>query len=98
MKLKNNHITNYLKLLVYIGAICFVVFIAAPGIDNLPLSEQMVSYIDKHDIDATALFYTEVEEFSIAEFELVHSQKYFAEAKKYMKLERPELINPVKKK
>ncbi len=65
-----------LKLLVFIACLYLFMFYAAPLIDRLPLVQPLVSYIDKNNIDASALYYTEIEEFSRAEANVNNTMKY----------------------
>ena len=43
----------------------FIMFFA-PFLDRAPFVQPLIHFIDERDIDATALFYTEIEEFSDA--------------------------------
>ena len=53
------------------------VFIVAPGIRRfVPAVAQIHDYIDKHNIEATALIYTDVEEFSDADVDIRDAMQY----------------------
>ena len=56
-------------LKLFLSCICIVVFVLflAPEIDNLEIVKPMVNNIDEKGIDASALFYTDIDEFSAAE-------------------------------
>jgi hypothetical protein len=43
------------------------IFVVGPWMSGAPFVRPLVRFIDEHDIEASALFYTEVEEFSEAD-------------------------------
>ena len=51
-------------------------FFIDPWILQTPLFRPLGDFIDENDIDAGALFYTEVEEFSDADVKMRNSMKY----------------------
>ena len=53
----------------------FVLFIA-PCIDDLQYIKPLTSFIDEQEIDAAALYYTDIEEFSIAELNMKNTIDY----------------------
>ncbi len=55
--------------------ICFI-FILGPLLDQLPLLKPIVQFIEENDIDAGALYYTEIEEFSTAEINMKNTMDY----------------------
>ncbi len=62
--------------------LCFVVFFAvffaviAPWLDKIGLVQPLIRFIDDRNIDATALYYTEIEEFSDAQIFMSNSRQY----------------------
>lgn len=63
-------------LLLSIILVLFFVFILAPNIDNVPRVKPLINFIDEHQIDAGALYYTDIEEFSIAELNMKNTIVY----------------------
>ena len=63
-------------LLLSIMIVMFFVFVLAPGIDNVPRVKPLINFIDEHQIDAGALYYTDIEEFSIAELNMKNTIVY----------------------
>jgi hypothetical protein len=53
-------------LLGFAALIMGFMMLLAPLMDRLPMVQPMVQFIEDRDIDASALFYTEIEEFSDA--------------------------------
>lgn len=54
-------------LLVWIAGIWCFVFLLAPLLQNVGPVRTLTDFIRANDIDATAYYYTEVEEFAVAE-------------------------------
>lgn len=55
--------------------IVFVLYLA-PEVDKLQFVNPMVNNIDERGINASALFYTEIDEFSTAELRISTTLKY----------------------
>ena len=53
----------------------------APEVDKLEIVKPMVINIDEKGIDASALFYTEIDEFSAAELRVRTALKYSPDKK-----------------
>ncbi len=70
-------IKGYTYLLLSIILVMIFVFVLAPGIDEVPYVKPLVSFIDEHKIDAGALYYTDIEEFSVAEINIKNTLDYF---------------------
>jgi hypothetical protein len=52
------------------------IFVVGPGISGAPYVRPLVRFIDERDIDASALFYTEIEEFNEADVRMRNAVKY----------------------
>ncbi len=52
------------------------IFVIAPALQRLPLVQPLAEYINQNDIDADALFYTEVEEVGEAETNIRNTLKF----------------------
>jgi hypothetical protein len=79
-----------IKLILSFTCVILFVLVLAPELDNLAIVKPMVNNIDEKEIDASALFYTEIDEFSAAEIRVNSSLKYSpAERTKYF----PEQTN-----
>jgi len=80
LKSKNNRVKkvhNYLYLLISLCAVWGFVFYIAPAMDDIPEVEPLVNFIDERGIDAGALYYTDIQEFSTAEINLINTMEYF---------------------
>ena len=69
-------IKNWAKLLLGCVSIYLFVFILAPAMQGLPYIEDVHNYVNEHDIDAAALFYTEIDEFGDADVSVRNAMKY----------------------
>ncbi len=58
------------------GALCALIYFIGPILGNLQIVESIATVIDEHQIEATALFYTEDPVTDAAVFELRHSMAY----------------------
>ncbi len=67
---------GFTYLLLSIMIVMFFVFVLAPGIDNVPRVKPLINFIDEHQIDAGALYYTDIEEFSVAEMNIKTTLNY----------------------
>ncbi len=63
-------------LLIGIAMIVVFVYWVGPWLEQLPLFHPMVELIKAKDIDATAYYYTDIEEFADAEFNIRQSMTY----------------------
>jgi len=72
----SERIKGFTYLLLSIMIVMFFVFVLAPGIDNVPRVKPLINFIDEHEINATALYYTDIEEFSVAEFNMKNTLDY----------------------
>ncbi len=72
-KLKLKQWGYLLGSIVLIGIFMFII---APAMKTLPLIKPLTQYIEEQDIDAGALYYTEVEEFAIAETNMNNTMNY----------------------
>ena len=63
---------------LFFSIICIVVFVGyiAPLLTNLPLVQPIAEIIEENEIDAGALFYTDIEEFTYAELSINTALKY----------------------
>ena len=58
-------------------ALCMIFMLyLAPMMDNHPAVKPLISFIDERDIDAGALYYTEIEEFSEANINMDNTMAY----------------------
>ncbi len=71
-----NKIKDYIYLLVWISVVTVFVLFLAPCIDNVPHITPLISFIDESEIDAAALYYTDIEEFSVAEINFKNTIDY----------------------
>lgn len=69
-----------IRLLMGILAIWVFMFVLAPFMDDKPLVKPLVDFIEKRNIDASALYYTEIEEFSTASLFFDNSRRYNPES------------------
>ena len=63
-------------LLLSIMLILIFMFGIAPLMDRLPFIRPLVDFIEERDIDAGALYYTEIEEFSEAAIQMENTMDY----------------------
>ena len=71
-----NKIKDYLCLMLSILIVAVVVLYLAPFIDDVPYVKPLTDFIDDMEIDAGAIYYTDIEEFSIAEINMKNSIDY----------------------
>jgi len=67
---------GWLRLAAGILCIWFFMFVLAPWVRTIGPVEEMLDFVEENDIDASALFYTEVEEFSDSEVAVRDALKY----------------------
>jgi hypothetical protein len=64
------------KLVLCLVAIWVFMFHLAPWMEQSPMVQPLVKFIDERDINANMYFYTEVEEFSEANINMDNTMKY----------------------
>ena len=69
-------IKGYTYLFLSIMLVMIFVFVLAPRIDDVPHVKPLIHFIDEREIDAGALFYTDIEEFSVAEINMKNTMEY----------------------
>jgi hypothetical protein len=67
---------RYACLACSLLAVGLFMFSLAPALSSLPAVQPLSRFIDENDIDAGALYYTEIEEFSEAEVNMTHAMDY----------------------
>ena len=67
---------DYLYLIVSISVVTVFVLFLAPCIDDAPYVKPLTKFIDDREIDAGALYYTDIEEFSVAEINMKNTIDY----------------------
>ena len=65
-----------LKLLVCILLVLVFMFYVGPKVGQLPWLKPLADFIEERDIDANMYFYTEVEEFSEANINMLNTMAY----------------------
>lgn len=53
-----------------------LIFIVGPAMDTVKTVQPLIRFIDERDIDAAALYYTEIEEFSIANLHMDNARAF----------------------
>jgi hypothetical protein len=69
-------IKDYFYLLVSMSVVTIFVLFLAPCIDDAPYVKPLTNFIDDKEINAGALYYTDIEEFSIAEINMKNTFDY----------------------
>ncbi len=69
-------IRKVINLILSLACCLGFMFYIGPWIDNLESVKPLIDYIEEHDIDAGALYYTEVEEFSEANINMENTMDY----------------------
>ena len=72
----SGRIKGYAHLFLSLAIVIIFVLFLAPEIDNVPRVKPLINFIDEHEINATALYYTDIEEFSVAEFNMKNTLDY----------------------
>ena len=67
---------RWLHLAVCLLVLYFLTNVLAPLGLKLPLLKPLAKFVEEHDIEANAYFYTEVAEFSAAEFSIRHKLRF----------------------
>ncbi len=73
---KQSALKRWAAFLFCIALILGFIFILGPLMDRLPFVQPLISFIEEQEIDATALYYTEIEEFSEAEINMKSTMDY----------------------
>lgn len=68
------------KLVMGIISIWLFMFVIAPSMDDKPMIKTLVDFIENRNIDASALYYTEIEEFSTASIFFDNARRYNPES------------------
>ena len=71
-----SRVSAWLRLGLGLAVIWVCVFVVGPLMERIPSIGRMHEYIRENSIDATALYYTEVEEFADAETHIRNAMKY----------------------
>jgi hypothetical protein len=72
----HNKTRGLIRLLMGILIILAFMFGLGPWMERIPMIRPMVELIRTQDIDAGAYYYTDIEEFSEAEFNVNHALKF----------------------
>lgn len=71
----------WLKLLVGLALVIFFMFVIAPLGDHVPGFHSMFQFIEEKNLKATALYYTDIDEFGEAAVSIRNSLEYPPENK-----------------
>lgn len=75
-KLETGRLKGVVSLGVGILFIWAFVFLFVPWLSSISFMRPMISYIEENNIDATALYYTEIEQFAEADHMIRHLMTY----------------------
>jgi hypothetical protein len=67
---------DYLYLIVSISVVTVFVLFLAPCIDDVTYVKPLTNFIDDREIDGGAIYYTDIEEFSITEINMKNTIDY----------------------
>lgn len=67
---------RWARLFLCVLFIWAFMFIAAPWVEKMPAVEPIICFIDENYIDASALYYTEIEEFFEAEIHMENTMNF----------------------
>ncbi len=67
---------RWARLFLCLLLIWAFMFIVAPWVEKTPTVEPIIRFIEENDIDASALYYTEIEEFSEAEIHMENAMNF----------------------
>ncbi|MCP4110540.1 MAG: hypothetical protein GY749_34300 [Desulfobacteraceae bacterium] len=73
---KQSALKRWGSFLLCIALILTFIFVIGPLMERLPFVRPVISFIEEREIDATALYYTEIEEFSEAEINMRNTMDY----------------------
>ena len=74
--LLNPEAKKWMQLAACILSIYLFIFIFAPAIQTLPYIRDFHHFVRAHDIDASALFYTEIDEFGDVDVSVRSAMNY----------------------
>jgi len=69
-------IKDYFYLLVSMSVVTIFVLFLAPCMDDAPYVKPLTNFIDDEEINAGAIYYSDIEEFSIAEINMKNTIDY----------------------
>jgi len=69
-------ISRWVRLLLAFFLVWLFMFVIAPVIGKSPAVKTLADFIEERGIDASALYYTEVEEASVAELNMRHTMEF----------------------
>jgi hypothetical protein len=69
-------VRNWIALLAGVLIVWLFMFVIAPWVQTLPAIKPLATFIEETGIDASALYYTEVEEASEAELNMRTTMEY----------------------
>jgi hypothetical protein len=72
----SNSILRWIALLLCFSLVWVFMFVIAPWIETFPMVKPLTEFIEESGIDASALYYTEVEEASEAELNMRSTMEY----------------------
>ena len=67
---------QWARLFLCVFIIWAFMFVAAPWVEKMPAVEPIIRFIDENYIDASALYYTEIEEFFEAEIHMENTMNF----------------------
>jgi hypothetical protein len=82
-----SRIKNFAFLIFSIAVILSFLIYAAPVMDDLPAVKPIINFIDEQGINAGAFYYTDIEEFSIAELNMKNTIDYLPHTNPDIKME-----------
>lgn len=75
-KLPSGGLFRWAGLILGFFLVWLFMFVIAPVIEKSPAVKPLADFIEETGIDASALYYTEVEEASVAELNMRHTMQY----------------------
>ena len=75
-KAATGRLKGYPALFACLLLLWVVIFHIGPWLDRHPSIQPLVKFIDEQNIDAGALYYTEIEEFSEADIQMNHTMDF----------------------
>lgn len=67
---------QWARLFLCVFLIWAFMFVVAPWVEKMPAVEPIICFIDDNYIDASALYYTEIEEFFEAEIHMENTMNF----------------------
>ena len=80
MKVKNRipkRIKDYIYLVISVATVFAFVMYIAPEADKISEVKPLVYFIDEQGINAGAIYYSDIEEFSVAEINMKNTMIYY---------------------